>query len=60
MAFFEYYHDGFGGWFRICGYGLSWKDRRKATILFSEQYGYRKVFYIGWLGIEFLKPWRRR
>ena len=44
-----------GLWFRVFGYGLSIRDRRKYRPLFSERYGYRRIWYIGWLSVEALK-----
>jgi len=48
-------YDG-GGWFRIFGKGLSWKDVTKHELLFSERYGYAKRYVIGKWSIKLLKP----
>ena len=48
-----YFYDG-GFWLRIMGHGISVNNKRKFPPLFSERNGYRKVFYIGKWGIEFL------
>jgi len=29
-------------WFRVFGYGLTWKNIKKHPLMFSERYGYRK------------------
>ncbi len=45
-----------GLWFQMFGYGISVVNKKKHPPLFSEREGFRKVFRIGKLGIEFLKP----
>jgi hypothetical protein len=38
------------GWFRLFGYGIAWKDRRRHELLFSERYGFRNRLHVGpWL-----------
>jgi len=49
-------HEGFGGWFRIFGYGLHIRSARGYQPLFSERYGYTKPLYLFGLRIEVLKP----
>jgi len=50
----EIYPLGF--WFRIFGCGLAiGKDR---PVLFSERYGYQKVFRLGRWSVHALKPYR--
>ena len=44
-----------GFWFRLFGYGLHVKLAKGHQPLFSERYGYRKVWYIMGLRIEPLK-----
>jgi hypothetical protein len=39
-----------GGWFRIFGHGLAWKNTKIHPKFFSERYGYSKHIMIGkWL-----------
>lgn len=45
-----------GCWFRVFGFGLSFRDSRTHIPLFSERYGYRKIVYVGKWKVEFLKP----
>lgn len=56
MRFFSSHTSDGRGWFRIMGYGLSWKNTKKHDLIFSERYGYRKGFRIGKYIIHFLKP----
>ena len=44
------------GWFRIFGYGLSWKDTRVSPPLFSQREGYRSRLHLGPIWIGFLRP----
>lgn len=44
-----------GGWFRVFGCGLAWKDTKIHTLLFSERNGYGRGFYIGKWRFKFLK-----
>ena len=42
------YHRGPGiFWFRIFGYGITFKDTTKYALLFSERYGYTKSLRLG-------------
>jgi hypothetical protein len=54
---FNYYSDSGITWFRIFGFGLLWKDKRKAKLLFSERY---KIgcLHIGNYVVKLLKPLR--
>jgi hypothetical protein len=36
-----------GGFIRVFGYGVSWRDLRKIPPLFSERNGYKKHINIG-------------
>lgn len=45
-----------GGWFRIAGFGLAWKDTRKHRPLFSERNGFRRSLMIGHWSITALVP----
>ena len=42
------------GWVRILGIGISWKNRKKVPILFSQRYGYKKYLIIGYYDFHFL------
>ena len=42
-------------WFRIFGYGLSFRTFKHGFVPFSIRYGYRKTFNIFGYRIEFLK-----
>ena len=48
-----FFYDG-GFWIRILGYGISVTNKDKHSPLFSERYGYRRVFRIGKWGIKWL------
>jgi len=38
-----------GGWFRLFGRGIAWKNTRYHPLLFSQRNGYEKYFMIfGW------------
>ncbi len=43
-------------YFRVMGYGLSISRRSRHAVLFSERYGYRKVYYLGPVCFWFLAP----
>ncbi len=43
-------------YFRIRGYGICVEHKAAHEVLFSERNGYRRVYYVGPLVIEFLKP----
>lgn len=49
-----FFKDGYG-WFRILGKGQYWKDINRHPLIFSEQYGFKKVFTIGKWRIGLLK-----
>jgi hypothetical protein len=36
-----------GGWFRLFGYGLKWKDTRRFPLIFSERNSYTKHLMLG-------------
>lgn len=42
-----YYTYDDGGWFRLFGFGLYWKDVNKNPLLFSERNGYVKNIRLG-------------
>lgn len=44
------------GWFRIFGYGLSFKDARRSDLLFSDRNRVGLCFAIGPVLIRALKP----
>lgn len=44
------------GWFRIKGYGVSWKNVKMHGLSFSERYGYKPGVKIGNYIFHFLKP----
>jgi hypothetical protein len=53
--YFTHMHVGDGvTWFRIYGYGLSFKNLKKRELIFSERNGRGKT--IGHYHIKFLKP----
>jgi hypothetical protein len=56
MVIWHRYDGGF--WLRIGkrGRGFAISDKIKHPPLFSERYGYRKVYRIGRWGFEILKP----
>jgi len=43
-----------GFWFRILGRGLHFSNRPRSAALFSERYGYCKVWYVRGIRIEYL------
>jgi hypothetical protein len=43
-------------WFRIFGFGVSWKDTRIHPLAFSERYGYQKGLRLGHWQIHLLMP----
>jgi hypothetical protein len=43
------------GWFRIFGFGVSWKDTRRHELLFSERTGHTRPLRIGAWRIGALK-----
>lgn len=53
MIQFDFYRGGF--WFRIFGYGVSVRDKKRFPPLFSERQGSRRVYRVGKWGIEILK-----
>lgn len=44
-----------GGWFRIFGKGLGWKDTRRHPLLFSERNGYTRHVMVGRWSIAWLR-----
>lgn len=49
LPFFSAWVSPDGGWFRVFGYGLSWKNFARYGLTFSERNGYRKfVTFMGW------------
>ena len=44
---FSYYATNGGGWFRLFGYGIGWKDTRHVRLSFSERNGYKKHLMLG-------------
>lgn len=45
-------------WFRVCGYGLSFINRKKIAPLFSIRMGYKKEFKFFKYGVHTLTPKR--
>lgn len=45
--FFSAYSMPGGGWFRLFGAGLGWKDTRRIPLSFSERNGYKKHLMVG-------------
>lgn len=43
-------------YFRICGYGLHFSDRKSKDAYFSERYGYTKAWYPFRIRVELLTP----
>ena len=39
--------DYIGGWFRIFGIGVSWRDINAYGLLFSERYHYSRYLIVG-------------
>lgn len=52
MVQFDIYRGGF--WFRVLGFGVSVRDKKRFPPLFSERCGSRHMYRIGKWGIEFL------
>ena len=54
---FYIYWEKYSFWFRIFGYGIAGKKKKKTwKVYFSERNGYRKMYnFIGWK-FEFLRP----
>lgn len=52
MVQLDIYRGGF--WFRVLGFGVSVRDKKRFPPLFSERCGSRHVYRIGKWGIEFL------
>jgi hypothetical protein len=50
---FYLYHGG--GWFRLFGVGLAFKDMRQHGLLFGERNGYVRRISIGNWSIKFLR-----
>jgi hypothetical protein len=40
------HRPGFG-WFRVFGFGVTWKDATRHELLFSERYGYTRRLHVG-------------
>lgn len=54
----HFYYDGDFLWFRLFGYGLSFKNTKTAPLLYSERMGYRRVkLAFGW-SVGILTPSR--
>lgn len=47
MPCFSAYIVHGGGWFRLFGAGLGWKDTRRIPLSFSERNGYKRHLMIG-------------
>jgi hypothetical protein len=47
IKIFQAASDDIGGWFRIFGVGLSWRDIGAYGLLFSERNGYSRYLRIG-------------
>jgi hypothetical protein len=46
------------GFFRLCGFGLHWKDTRTHRLLFSERNNLGRALRIGAYRFKLLTPWR--
>jgi hypothetical protein len=55
MRVFSRFSDGHCGWFRIFGFGLSWKNTDTVDLLFSERV-LKRGFQVGKYRVHFLKP----
>ena len=53
---FQAHTDYIGGWFRIFGVGLSWRDIGAYGLLFSERNGYSSYLRVGKWIIKPVKP----
>ena len=58
MKLFSGFSTGSMGWFRILGFGLTWKDMRKHNLMFSERYGFTKYIRVGNWVFKGLTPFR--
>ena len=45
-----------GGWFRLFGAGISWKDTKRIPLIFSERNGYKKHLMLGAWSFAVLLP----
>lgn len=52
--FFSLYTMPGGGWFRLFGRGIGWKDLRKIPLSFSERNGYKRQVTILWWSFAFI------
>lgn len=52
-------HPWWGFWVRIYGYGPFISTKPRDDALFSERYGYRRVWYLFGLRFEWLRPVER-
>lgn len=54
--FFSAYIVAGGGWFRLFGAGIGWKDTRLFPLTFSERNGYKRHLMLGAWSFAVLGP----
>lgn len=45
------------GWFRVLGFGLTWKDSSRHRLVYSERAGVRRRLVIGRWRLGVCTPW---